>query len=261
MIPKVSVIIACSNYLEYLKHTLPFLLKQDMSIDEYEIIVVDYGGTDNTKALVHKINKCDSSGRPVIRYIHTEREFKDIWSRSIPINIGVRNAFGNIIMTFDADVVYPSWFISKMYSAHKTEKCLVYGMIRYSLTQNMLLQIQNGEIRLHDDKSINAIIGKCMVQYPGQPLGMYQSVHKKWFFKLHGMNESFLGWGGEDQEWHHRLSHAGLTIIIDKDLYAVHLWHPENTYYDMKNKQMLDDAMKREYPIIQNKNRAWGMIR
>jgi predicted glycosyltransferase involved in capsule biosynthesis len=112
---------------------------------------------------------------------------------------------------------------------------------------------------IHNDPSIERMVKRCRVEYNGQLIGMFQSIHKSWYFKLGGMNENYIEWGGEEQEFHHRLVKAGVKTIVCKKLYALHMWHPTRKYnaYNLR----MQKSISKDYPIVQNVGREWGKIR
>ena len=63
---KISVVIGVRNRDYHLKHCLFSLLHQSLARDEYEVIVVNYGGGNSTQALVHSFGELNA------RYIFSE---------------------------------------------------------------------------------------------------------------------------------------------------------------------------------------------
>ena len=92
----VSVIVCTYNREKLLEKTLLSLIDQDLRPDAYEIIVVDNGSSDNTRAVVERI--ANSSGR--IRYIYESR-----LGVAIARNTGARMSRGRYIAFFDDDNV------------------------------------------------------------------------------------------------------------------------------------------------------------
>ncbi len=91
--PMVSVIIPSYNSGNYISATLESVLKQ--SYQEFEIIIVDDGSTDNTLEVVKKIAITENRIK-VFTIQHSGRP-------SVPRNYGVKNASGNFIAFLDSD--------------------------------------------------------------------------------------------------------------------------------------------------------------
>ena len=90
-VPLVSVVIPTYNSAQYLPETIESVLWQ--SWQDFEIIIVDDGSTDNTQEVVgaFKSNK--------IRYIRQENS----GGPSKPRNVGIHHARGKYISLFDSD--------------------------------------------------------------------------------------------------------------------------------------------------------------
>jgi glycosyltransferase involved in cell wall biosynthesis len=89
--PLVSVVIPTYNSAQYLPETIESILSQ--SWQDFEIIIVDDGSTDNTQGVVGAFNSNK------IRYIGQENS----GGPSRPRNVGVHHARGKYISLFDSD--------------------------------------------------------------------------------------------------------------------------------------------------------------
>ena len=94
--PLVSVIVCTYNRAKLLEKTLLSLIDQDLGGAAYEIIVVDNGSSDNTRALVEEVAKSSEK----IRYIHEARV-----GVAIARNTGARVSRARYIAFFDDDNV------------------------------------------------------------------------------------------------------------------------------------------------------------
>lgn len=91
LLPLVSVVIPTYNSAQYLPETIESVLSQ--SWQDFEIIIVDDGSTDNTQEVVGAFNSNK------IRYIRQENS----GGPSRPRNVGIHHARGKYISLFDSD--------------------------------------------------------------------------------------------------------------------------------------------------------------
>lgn len=92
--PKLSIIVPMYNCENYIETCVDSLLNQELSLNEYEIIIIDDGSTDNSRAIVEKkYNNYEN-----IRII----SFKN-GGQSYARNKGIENAKGKYIFFVDAD--------------------------------------------------------------------------------------------------------------------------------------------------------------
>ena len=91
--PVVSVIIPTYNRAEYIKAAIASVLAQDF--DDFEIIIIDDGSTDDTRGIVAAI--ADER----IRYLPQENK-----GRSFARNVALRHATGRYIAFLDSDDCY-----------------------------------------------------------------------------------------------------------------------------------------------------------
>lgn len=97
-----SVIIPTRNRCDILAGALNSLRNQTFPADQYELIVVDNGSTDQTRGLVERLNR---NGVKQIRYIHEPRPGLH-WAR----HTGAREANGDVLAYTDDDAeVIPEW--------------------------------------------------------------------------------------------------------------------------------------------------------
>lgn len=90
--PKISVIIPCYNQGAYLKEAVESVLAQ--TYEDFEIIIVNDGSTDNTKALAHSWMKQD----PRIYFIEQTNQ-----GLASARNNGIKISRGEFILPLDAD--------------------------------------------------------------------------------------------------------------------------------------------------------------
>jgi glycosyltransferase involved in cell wall biosynthesis len=93
MNPKISVIIPTYNRANLLPRAIKSVLNQ--TFQDFELIVVDDGSTDNTREVVEEFQKKDSR----IKYIFQENS----GGPAKPINTGIKNSRGECIAILESD--------------------------------------------------------------------------------------------------------------------------------------------------------------
>jgi glycosyltransferase involved in cell wall biosynthesis len=116
--PLVTFVIPCYNYGRYLAECLASIFRQE-ACDDFEIIAVDDGSTDNTREVLR------SNQDPRLRVIIHERNLGHIHT----VNEGLAVARGAFIARIDPDDRYRPWFLSSVLGKFREypEVGLVYG--------------------------------------------------------------------------------------------------------------------------------------
>ena len=132
---KLSIIIPARNEAANIGRCLDSLLKQTLPSDQLEIIVVDDGSSDATAAIVHTY---ESRG---VRLIQLD---EDKGGKKIAITKGVAAATHALIVTTDADCVYPNNWLNTLL-CYRTEKeaAFVAAPIKYTQERNFFDRFQS----------------------------------------------------------------------------------------------------------------------
>jgi len=101
--PKISIITACFNHGKYIHEMLDSVFAQ--SFQDFEIIIVNDGSTDNTREILEAIqhNK--------VRICHTRNR-----GPAHARNLAIKKAKGEIILNLDADNKIAPTFLEKCFS-------------------------------------------------------------------------------------------------------------------------------------------------
>lgn len=111
---QVSVIIPTLNRAFFLKNTLLSTLNQSFPQDEYEIIVIDNGSTDNTKQVVEDLNHQHNNR---IRYFYDARP-----GLHIGRHIGAKHARGEILLYGDDDIIASPDWVKEIYACYSKKE-------------------------------------------------------------------------------------------------------------------------------------------
>jgi len=104
-LPFVTVIIPCRNEKKFIAKCLDCIVGQDYPKDKLEILVIDGMSNDGTREIIKKYME----QYPFIKMLDNPKKI-------VPtaMNIGIKNAKGDIIIRMDAHTEYPKDYISKI---------------------------------------------------------------------------------------------------------------------------------------------------
>lgn len=128
---KVTVIIPCYHEEKFIAQCLDSVIKSDWPKADMEIFVVDGMSEDNTRAIIQTYAQK-----------HSHLHLLDNPKKTTPaaMNIGIKNAKGDIIVRLDAHTVYSPHYITKSVNfLLKSEAANVGGIIETLPSSNSLL--------------------------------------------------------------------------------------------------------------------------
>jgi len=105
MPPLVSVIVPCYNEERFIRSFLGQILGQDYPADKLEVFIIDGNSNDHTRELISEYQLRHS----YIRLLLNEKRFVPF-----ALNMGVKNASGEVIVRMDVHSGYPPDYISKL---------------------------------------------------------------------------------------------------------------------------------------------------
>lgn len=201
---KVSVIIPAYNAQETIKALLDVLLDQDLSKNEFEIIVVDDGSTDKTGFRVKKY--------PVVYFKQKNK------GAGAARNLGAKKAKGEILVFVDSDCLVPDNWLKNHYQKQQNKDfSIIGGGVKKPKEGNYLAWTDyfSSWHNAHED------LEKHKPEYvPSLNL----SVKKKDFEKIGGFWEKKLT--GEDVDFCFRARKTGVKILF---IPSLAVWHQTPT--------------------------------
>jgi glycosyltransferase involved in cell wall biosynthesis len=264
---KCSVIIPTYNRVSLLRHTLDSLTMQNMSPDQFEVLVVDDGSSDATADMVK-----DFSDSLNLRYFFQEDKG---WRTAQARNVGIANATTDICVFVDAGVLPHSGCLTAHVASHEEAKgpvavCgYVYGFDMHdrdaeAITQTIEFGDPDGTIERMSAQGKwldirEYFYGKYgdYFNYLPAPWIIYWTCNASAGTELArsvgGFDEAFTRWGGEDVDFGYRLYNKGAEFLLNRQASAIHC--PHHKGFDVNNKTALENYryMSRKYgtPIIE----------
>jgi glycosyltransferase involved in cell wall biosynthesis len=201
--PQADIIIPAYNVGDVIARVLADLARQP-GIDDCSVIVVNDGSTDDTAAVLARIE------RPRLTIVHQSNQ-----GRAAARNAGLRQAVADIVLFLDADILAGERWLERHLAAQHAQPGVVMGPITqvdsdasdglYDLAA--IFQGYSGTDRL-----AWACVTAASLSIPHRAA-----------IVVGGFDEQFSSWGPEDLELAFRLSQAGLTTRALGGSPSVHL--------------------------------------
>ena len=149
MNPKVSVIVTCYNYGDYVSKCLKSIELQ--TFKDFEVVVVDDGSTDNSKSEIKKFLK--------------DKRFRYIWQKNSgqanAKNNGIKNSHGDFIAFLDADDFWEIDKLEKQLELFSSKDIgVVYSLSKYidCFGKNVKLEIASNYLKPQRGMVTNKLI-------------------------------------------------------------------------------------------------------
>jgi glycosyltransferase involved in cell wall biosynthesis len=241
----VSLIISTYNWPQALNLCLKSVLKQSLLPEE--IIIADDGSTAETKNLVEQFQRIS----PVL--IHHVWQPDEGFQLARIRNKAIAFASKPYIIQIDGDLILDKNFV-KDHVAFQHEHTFVSGsrVIMNKELSERLLASESIDVPLTSKGLENVfnglripLLSKLMKDYKQEDIyyirGCNMAFWRKDLLRVNGYNESFVGWGREDNEIGSRLINSGVRKRIIKFSGIVfHICHKEKTRISLdSNDQVL----------------------
>ncbi len=208
---KTSVIIPCFNEEKYIEQCLDSIIANDYLKEHLEILIYDGGSTDNTLKILEEHSKKHS-------FVVVKHNPKKI--QATAMNLGIKDAEGDIVIRMDAHTVYEKNYISQIVNLLTVTDSVNVGGAQvgwgdsYSakaIAVTVSSPFIAGNAVYRSDKNVQQYVDTVY-------LGAW---HKKDLEAAGGFDESFMV--NEDYELNYRLREKGGKILFSPDI--------KSTYY------------------------------
>jgi succinoglycan biosynthesis protein ExoA len=205
---KVSVVIPARDEEKWIRGCLDSILSNDFPHTRLEILVVDGMSEDRTRDIVHEFVR----RHPCVRLIQNPR-------RIIPaaLNLGIREARGEIIVRMDAHTTYATDYIRLAVQALETSGAAMVGAMQPPVGDSLVT------CAIASATSSPFGVGNSYYHYGKESRWVEDSVYlgvwyKKTLKEIGDFNEKWLV--NEDSELNHRLRAAGGKILLSAELHC-----------------------------------------
>ncbi|WP_102795771.1 glycosyltransferase [Bowmanella denitrificans] len=235
---KISVVIPTYNRSDLLNKTLTSLVSQTLDKSLYEVVVVDDGGVDDSRAV------CEQFQAQInVRYLWQQ----DLGFRAGKArNLGITYAEGKYIVLLDCGIVLSPSGLALHLERHEADEYAkviigyVYGFGATGSDAELLKQCINADdvekaILLAKEKGLYDIrqsqyddLGDNISAWPA-PFDIFWTAHvsaeRQALIRAGLFDEGFNSWGGEDVELGIRLFKHNNKFELDKDICSIHWPH------------------------------------
>ncbi|MCF8241917.1 MAG: glycosyltransferase [Melioribacteraceae bacterium] len=206
-----SVIVPTFNRSGELKELLDSLINQTFPKDEFEVLIVDDGSTDNTEELITSFQNDTSLNLTFLKQDHK--------GPGTARNYGMNEANGNYFVFIDSDCIADENWLTAFYKATKDliaagfggpDKVLPdFSPVQKAIDYSMTSFITTGGIRGHSNKKISKYY----------PRSFNMGVRADVVQKIGGMGKLRHG---QDIEFSHRILSTGEPVIKVSDAVVYH---------------------------------------
>lgn len=252
--PEIAVILSTFERPAHLERSLLSLANQRDVDGKFEVIVSDDGSKDRTESLVKEYAK--TATFPLLWVTHRHNGFRVALCR----NEGARASSAPYFLFTDGDCLFPSDHLQKHLSARRPGVVRAGDCYRFDEETTARVDAQaiiSGEFEQWVSWSERRRVLSALVKghyylkrgHPKKPklTGLNIGISRDDFEAVNGFDESFVGWGCEDDDLAFRLRKAGRRIVpVLSYTQCVHMWHPVDPtrpikWLDGVNVHKLDD--------------------
>jgi len=249
---KASIIITSFNRPELLFFGLGSFIKQNLSKDDTEIIVLNDGHpNDGTKEVCDRFEE-------VLNIRYFAAQYRDQHKWRIPgfaINYGVKQSKGEFIFISCAEMYHFDNTIENMIPVlEKNRTALTIPNYAKDDDGTLLNMIKKGELITDDDLAHLEPLHNIHLPF-------FMGMEKSRFVNIGGYDEDFTGCGFDDNDITDRLVKSG-NRHYRVPCRIVHLYHPRLSFSEPKIRSQFNYNNQlyasRRGQVVRNKNREWG---
>lgn len=256
--PKISIIIPVKNEAKNIGECIEKLINQTYPKDKIELIITDGMSIDKTREIV--IYKSEIANRKwglIIRVLDNQRGH-----RASGLNIGIKNAKGDVIIRVDARTIIPPDYIERCVRTLLKTGADNVGGVQKSIFQDLRFKFLDSNIENQEKEHINSVkvrnrilnmehriltqqaigialshpfgVGNAQFRL-GRKSGFVDTVYlgcfKKEVFDKVGLFDEEALVLSEDSDMNYRIKKAGGKVYLNKDIVAY--YYPRDNLQDL----------------------------
>jgi glycosyltransferase involved in cell wall biosynthesis len=250
---KASVIIPTYNRSEILELTLSSLVGQDIGFDNYEVIVIDDGSSDNTREVVMSFTEKMN----LIYYFQEDKGYRVALAR----NEGIKRAGGEIVIFLDTGMVVGRSFVTEHYNAHyephpetqqpmlqnrviigyvwgydpEFEMDVIPAVLNFRDPDGTMRELGKNHQFIDIRTRVYGPLGDDLKTHPAPWILFWTtnaSASKAALLEAGCFDESFITWGIEDIECGYRLYQQGAEYGLSRKAAGIHYPHHRETHHN-----------------------------
>ena len=269
---KVSIVMSLKNRTNFLKYTLETLIKQTMPKDDFELVVVDDGSSEDLEGFLLKYSK-----RLNIKYIKINYHKSDIpiWSHTPALsnNVGFKNADGEVIIICGPEILHKETNLEVAYRAAMRD-ISAFGLVWHSnmhFVNNVFAMPDPEKISFDNYMKMSGSQHECITK--NAFYWYLLAVKKEHVMRIGGVDEEYgRGVCGEDDNFAARLNVAKVPNTHAFDIVAIHMEHNmgDDKYDKKRHRNTREWKEARQINLVRwnewhhhkkavaNENREWG---
>lgn len=211
---KVSIIIPCYNEVNYISQCLDSIIANDFPKEDLEILIYDGGSNDGTLEILNEYEK----KRSFLKIRYNSQKIQ-----SIAMNLGIKEARGDIIVRMDAHTIYDSNYISQIVNLLATADVVNVGGLQVGIGRNYITKAIAMAV------SSPFVVGNAFYRFERIKEKYVDTVYlgawrKKDLIEIGGFDESFAV--NEDYELNYRLRAKGGKILFSPEIKSEYFVRP-----------------------------------
>ena len=224
----VTVMVPCRNEKDFIHLCLDSIIEQDYPKTQLEVLVIDGMSEDGTREVIEKYTNEHS----YIKFLNNRKKITPA-----AMNIGIRNAKGDIIMKLDAHTVYKKNYISNCVKYLNDYGADNVGGVLKAIPKDDTLLAKSIVIAISHPFGVGSSFFRIGSKRPIWVDTVSFGCYRKEMFKKIGLYDENLA-RGQDMELNQRLRKAGGKILLHPDI--ISNYYPRSNFIAFFENKVID---------------------